>query len=173
MASQRSLGFGETIVRNPRNIWSKRGHVLFSFVGSVYASAIHDQTWGKRICRGFLVFGAYAEKERSELIRIGNSTSIKGSSDTNYERWVGWIERGSSCVRPWVGFIRDDAAPWRYSASPPSWQTLRRSWVLLRVNRRSVAKPVWTWQKTTLATPTTTRRSLFSVYQVMSPVQVQ
>ena len=125
--AQCSLGLDKTSVRNPRNPWWTRRHVLPIF-WIVYASVIHFQTWRKRICSGFRCVRAHDEQEGFELITIGNSASIKGSSGSNYDKWFDWNERGSSCVRPRLGFTRDGVAPWRHSVSPTSWQTLENHW---------------------------------------------
>ena len=103
MGSRRSMGSGKTSVRNPRNTWTKQGHVFLAVIGLVSSSAIHNQTRGKRMCRGLRCVDAHAKQETMGLGRNGYSTSVKATNDCCC--WVSRLIRNSTSARPKCAFI--------------------------------------------------------------------
>ena len=71
----------------------------------------------ERICGRFWITNAYAEQERPELSRVGDSASLQNSWHSNYSQLRSANKKGSNSVCQRIGFVLDSKAPRRYIRS--------------------------------------------------------
>ena len=87
---------------------------------------------------------------RRDLSRIGFRKSVSTSVYGSDRQWWCANQWRSNSVCQRIGFIRDSKASRRYTSSPLTWKTLRRSRIFIWVEQWSVSLPHQGWQTSTM-----------------------
>ena len=108
-----------------------QSYILLAFGCLVSASAILNETKGKRICCRFWRNNSHAGKVRSHLSWTGDRSSIPRPNDGSYSQWRSANKWGSNSVRQWSGLF---VTVLTLEDTPPVlslWKSLRRSRIFL------------------------------------------
>ena len=102
------------------NLQARKGrqsYILFTLWGVDFDGLIHNNPRRKRVCGRFRSEHAHGQQERPERNRIGDREDIeKNDNGSDSQRRSANKRRGNG-TRPWIGFIRDSNASWKYTGS--------------------------------------------------------